>query len=42
MPLKSVSVPGGPASRAPMGSPALSAPTFTATTGPPNAVQGAM
>ena len=42
MPVNSASVPGAPASSAPMGSPFPSAPTFTVTTGPPSAVQGAM
>ena len=42
MPVKSMSVPGAPMSSAPMGSPFPCAPTFTDTTGPPSAVQGAM
>ena len=42
MRLKSTSVPGAPTSSAPTGSRLPSAPTFTVTTGPPSAVQGAM
>lgn len=42
MSVKSASVPGAPVSRAPMGRPFPAAPTFTDTTGPPSAVQGAM